>query len=552
MAESTLSNLGSMAVNRRGFMKGGALASGAFFINSKFNHLSLADEPASPFTTPWVQPLPFAPYKIPLPSFAPLDPMPEFSNFQRYDEFPAVDFYKVQVCETLCRAHPQLAMSPHTTYDGCVPGPTFMMRYGRPVFTRWENCMPPTMPSFGSCDVVTHIHNGHHAPESDGGPWNYHHPGTYRDCHYPNIYAGGDPLEAKGTLFYHDHCHDFTGANVYRGLSGFFLLFDNLDSGNERDTNPDAFRLPSGVPDGRRVKGRYDIPLVICDRRFDQNGLLTYNTMEMDGLLGDKYLVNGCVQPYFEVERRKYRFRILNSGISRFIDVWFSNGMTFEYIANDGNMIPAPMTLQNVPLGVAERGDIVVDFSQLPASTTEIFLVNRAEQTDGRGPNGNTLPMAQSPKLLKLIIRPGVVEDPSRVPTTLRALPEMNLPVAQVRNWHFDRENGLWTVNAKLFDENRCDAACKIGTAEIWNLSTSGGWAHPVHNHCEEPRVLSYNKKAVAGTILQGRKDVHPLYPGDEISVYIKFRDWVGRYVMHCHNLTHEDHAMMFRWDIVP
>jgi FtsP/CotA-like multicopper oxidase with cupredoxin domain len=73
-----------------------------------------------------------------------------------------------------------------------------------------------------------------------------------------------------------------------------------------------------------------------------------------------------------------------------------------------------------------------------------------------------------------------------------------------------------------------------------------------VHNHCEEPRVLSYNKKSVAGTIYQGRKDAFPLYPGDEMSVYIKFRDWVGRYVMHCHNLTHEDHAMMFRWDIVP
>jgi hypothetical protein len=80
-----------MAVNRRGFVKGGALATGAFFINSKFNHLSVVDEPASPFTTPWVQPLPFAPYKIPLPSFAPLDPLPDFANFQRYDEFPAVD-----------------------------------------------------------------------------------------------------------------------------------------------------------------------------------------------------------------------------------------------------------------------------------------------------------------------------------------------------------------------------------------------------------------------------------------------------------------------------
>ena len=94
-------DLGSLRVNRRGFVKGSALASGAFFINSKFNHLRLADEPASPFTTPWVQPLPFAPYKVPLPSFAPLDPLPDFSSLQRYDEFPAVDQYLVDVCETM-------------------------------------------------------------------------------------------------------------------------------------------------------------------------------------------------------------------------------------------------------------------------------------------------------------------------------------------------------------------------------------------------------------------------------------------------------------------
>lgn len=301
-----------------------------------------------------------------------LDPLPQLSDFQRYDEFPAAYQYNIKVCEALHCAHPQLAACPHSTYNGSVPGPTFMMRYGRPVITRFENCMPAVMPSYGSCDVITHIHNGNHAPESDGGPWDYFHPGHYHDHHWPNVCSTDpttglpDPLEAKGTLFYHDHCHDFTGANVYRGLAGFFLLFDNLDSGNENDPNPEAFRLPSGVPDGKRVKNRYDIPLVLGDRNYDQNGMMVYDSLEMDGLLGDKNLVNGRVQPYFEVERRKYRFRILNSGISRFHDVWFSNGMTFQYIANDGNMIPTPMELQNVKLGVAERADIVIDFSQAP------------------------------------------------------------------------------------------------------------------------------------------------------------------------------------------
>jgi FtsP/CotA-like multicopper oxidase with cupredoxin domain len=276
------------------------------------------------------------------------------------------------------------------------------------------------------------------------------------------------------------------------------------------------------------------------------------DTANMDGHLGDKLTVNGLVQPYFEVERRKYRFRILDAGPSRFYDIWFSNGMEFQHIGNDGNLLPAPLQANHVKLGVAERADIVVDFSQLPASTTEVYLVNRAEQTNGRGPTGNTLPMATAPKLLKLIVRKDAVPDASRVPATLMPRPAQDLPVAQERSWHFGRSNGMWVVNGNVVDVNRCDAAIQRNTAEIWNISTAGGWAHPVHIHLEEYQILSYNGQSVAGTSLGGRKDVFSLYPGDQMRIYMKFRDWVGRYVMHCHNVVHEDHAMMIRWDIVP
>ena len=182
--------------------------------------------------------------------------------------------------------------------------------------------------------------------------------------------------------------------------------------------------------------------------------------------------------------------------------------MEFQHVGNDGNLLPAPLTTNFVKLGVAERADIVVDFSTLPSTTTEVFLVNRAEQTDGRGPTGNRLPMNNAPKLLKLIVRPksGSVPDNSRVPSVLKPMPAMDLPVAAERNWHFDRTNGMWTVNGKLADLSVCEAQVKQGTAEIWNISTSGGWAHPVHMHLEEYRVLSYNDQPVTGTVLGGRR----------------------------------------------
>ncbi|MFM1804195.1 MAG: hypothetical protein RL136_1074 [Planctomycetota bacterium] len=557
-----MSSIEQAKVDRRDFVKSSALATGAFFINSKFNHLSLADIPTSPFTTPWVQPLPFPNYAVPLAPWQTLDGPPvDPSEHQYYDQFTPRYTYDYQLCEALACPHPQLANSVLSTFCSCFPGPTLMMRYGSPALVRMRNCLPNVIQGFGSPETATHVHNGHTESHSDGYPGFGVHPGEYRDHLYANVLAGfstssnglGDPLEAKHTLWYHDHCLDFTAQNVYRGLAGFYLLFDDLDSGNERDRNPDAFRLPSGVPDGRRVKNRYDIPLMLIDMRFDQTGKQVMDIMDMDGHLGDKFTVNGAISPYFEVERRKYRFRILDAGPSRFYDIWLSNGMTFQHIGNDGNLLPAPITVNHVKLGVAERADIIIDFSQLPASTTEFYLVNRAEQTNGRGPTGDTLSMAEAPKLLKFVVRPQTgVPDNSRVPSVLMPRPAMDLPVVRERTWHFDRSNGMWTVNGEIVDLNRCDAEIKCNTAEIWNISTAGGWAHPVHMHLEEYHILTYNEKPVAGTGLGGRKDVFTLYPGDEMRIYMKFRDFIGKYVMHCHNVVHEDHAMMVRWDVVP
>ena len=538
--------------SRRAFVKGSALATGAFFINGRFPRAVLGDDgPASPATTPFLEPLSFPRYAVPLPSFTPLGPEPDTASFQRYGEFPAANQYEIAVREVLARPHPQLALSRFSTYGGSAPGLTFMARYAQPNLVRFRNELPEQLQGFGSSEIITHLHNGNHGSESDGFPADYYGPGYFKDHHYPNHPAGGNYLEAKGTLWYHDHTMDFTAQNTYRGLAGFYLLFDQFDSGDERDPNPDAFRLPSGVPDGGLVRGRYDIPLMLTDRQFDADGVLTFDPMDMDGYIGDKFLVNGRVQPYFDVERRKYRFRVLAAGPARYWDLMFSNGMEFEVVGTDGNLLPAPITANRVKLGIGERMDIVVDFSELPDSTAAIYLVNRAEQEDGRGPQRDPLPLNQSPRVLKLNIRPGAVPDPSRVPSVMRPLPPINLQGARRRSWKFDRRNGMWTVNNAFFDPTVSRATVVQGRPEIWHFDTNGGWAHPIHFHLEEGRALTYNGNPVAGTVLGGRKDVFTLYDGDEMEVYANFRDFLGRYVMHCHNTVHEDHAMMIRFDVV-
>ena len=118
--------------------------------------------------------------------------------------------------------------------------------------------------------------------------------------------------------------------------------------------------------------------------------------------------------------------------------------------------------------------------------------------------------------------------------------------------WTFDSSGDQWVVNDRLFDPNVVMANPTEGTSEIWVLQNDGGeWSHPIHIHFEEFQMLSRNGRTPT-TIERGRKDVARLGPDDQVKVFLRFRDFVGRYPIHCHNTVHEDHAMMARWDIVP
>ena len=148
---------------------------------------------------------------------------------------------------------------------------------------------------------------------------------------------------------------DFTASNVYAGLSGFYLLFDEKDSGDENDPNPAAWRLPSG---------KYDVPLILHDVLFDSYGQASFNPFNTDGILGDKFTVNRTIQPFFRVEPRKYRFRILNGGPSRFYQLYLSTGQPFAVITGDGNFLPQPVVAESLYLSVAQRADVIIDFSR--------------------------------------------------------------------------------------------------------------------------------------------------------------------------------------------
>jgi FtsP/CotA-like multicopper oxidase with cupredoxin domain len=301
---------------------------------------------------------------------------------------------------------------------------------------------------------------------------------------------------------------------------------------------------------------------VFQDKAFDSSGYLAFDQFNSDGILGNKFCVNGKIQPQFSVERRKYRFRYLSGGPSRIYEFYLTNAagvnQDFVRISNDGNLYERPLTTKKMLLGVAERGDIIIDFSKYPIGT-KLYVVNRMDQTNGRGPDkgaardANGLLISAGVQVLRFDIdREPPVPDMSQIPSHLRELPPINLAeVVTTRTFEFNKSNGGWTVNGKLFDVTVATAQPKQGTAEIWELNGAGDWWHPIHIHFEEGRILSRNGLPPE-PYEAGRKDVYLLKPGDKVRVFMRFRDFLGKYMMHCHNLIHEDHAMMIRWDIVP
>ncbi len=430
-------------------------------------------------------------------------------------------------------------------------------RYGTPIALRIHNALPTANDGFGINQTTTHLHNGHTASESDGGPVQFYDFRQFKDFHYANARAGfasthptstlngrtviGDVHETMSFLWLHDHRFDFTAQNVYKGLLAFYTLFSDdilLDTGDETT----GLRLPSG---------EFDIPMVFGDKAFDRAGRLFFDLFNLDGILGDKYTVNAKIQPYLEVKRRKYRFRFLDGGPSRVYELFLSNAQPFIQISSDGNLLPRSLTRRSIRLSVAERVDVIVDFSHAQIGD-RIYLQNRLEQRDGRGPTGKII----APTDLVEFRVMGDARDDSQIPASLLELPALR-PIVRTREWKFERSGGAWEINDRLFDPAVISAFPKQNTAEVWTLESGGGWQHPIHNHLEEFQVLSRDGEPVP-IDEQARKDTVRIgqaaigTDNSDARIFLQFRDWLGDYPLHCHNTLHEDHAMMARWQVVP
>src|SRR5712692_2415708 len=494
------------------------------------------------------------------------------------------------------------------TFNGTVPPKLLIGRYGEPILFRHQNRLPFDVTQnggFGRHTFSTHEHNGHHGAENDGFTGAFFFPGQFYDYHYPIVLAGhktinttatdpragspndaggitkvpGDWRETMSTHWFHDHMFSFTSQNVYKGDAGMFNIYSALDRGNEAINDGVNLRLPSGTANDFGNLD-YDVNLMLADKAWDANGQLVFDIFQTDGFLGDVMTVNLVYKPFFEVERRKYRFRILNGAVARFFKIALSDGSTMIQIANDGNLFPSPVPLTQLDeQGIAERYDIVIDFSRYSIGQT-VWMVNLAEHSDGRKPDKD-LSIAEAlsgtssdpcvGKFLEFrIVRNPAQPDVSQVPSVLIPNPDLSgIPVVRERIFEFgrgaDQPNndpvtsafgpwGIKTDNGSMLaaDFGRVSAAPSFGKREIWTLKNGGGgWDHPIHIHFEECQTLARNGSASQVPAWeQGRKDVWRLRPDGTVKITLQFRDFAGMFMEHCHNTTHEDNAMMLRWEI--
>jgi len=537
------------------------------------------------------------------------------------------------------RFHPNMPVQDHEslwTFDGTLPPKLLNARYGETVLFRHYNALPIDVAAnagFGVHTITTHEHNGHNPAESDGYANSFFFPGQYYDYRWPMTLAGSDTIntgasdpragspdgngginnlpgdwrETMSTHWFHDHMLDFTAQNVYKGNAAMMNYYSSLDRGNEAVNDGVNLRLPSGtaLDWGNRD---YDVNLLLAEKAWDDQGQLWFNPFNIQGFAGDVMTVNWLYKPYMEVRARKYRFRILNGSVSRFFKVALvdesGTPVPFHMVANDGNIMEHTVKFANGELptqGIAERYDIVVDFSSFNAGD-KLYMVNTMQQKDGVSadaaiPLADIVSGAYAPahgdcdedgntgdcwvdgdpvvgKFLEFRVAEYTGTDLSMNPADyevggqklipLRRPTESELANALHRSFEFERQptdEKPWVIETdggKAFgmDPRRVSAAPSknSGGLEIWRLINSGTWSHPIHIHFEEGIILRRNGVQPPDYEHYARKDVYRLGPqpdsGDLVEIALRFREFAGTYMEHCHNTQHEDHAMLLRWDI--
>ena len=469
------------------------------------------------------------------------------------------------------------------------PGPTIHAKRGTPLTVTQANRLPAAHP-FLNYDpwTSTHLHGSASKPQYDGYASDITKVGQTKRYVYPN-------KQDARTLWYHDHGVHHTAENAYMGLAAQYHLHDDVESG---------LAIPKWSWDGRPVTDQYDLPLVLADKMFSANGEFRYDDAGHTGLWGDVVLVNGVPWPNLKVKKRLYRFRVLNASISRGYRLQMSNSTPMSVIGTDGGLMPQVQQTTQLRIGMAERYEIVIDFSKYtPGTKLQLLNLGVPNSTDfdntGKIMQFEVVNDAFDPKDNALPTGGPYSLNPNKEVWDLKETEIQGTTKIEVL-----RQNGEWKIQstststasnsgsggsgssgsgkggsgsgssgsgssgsgngttklmtwediiASNYKETVANPAS--GDVQIWEITNkSGGWFHPVHIHLVDFKMLTRNGKPVFN-YEQGPKDVAFVGENETIRAIMKFGKagdptTDGRYMIHCHNLPHEDHDMMTQFRV--
>lgn len=336
----------------------------------------------------------------------------------------------------------------------------------------------------------------------------------YKDYYYPNA-------QNARTLWYHDHAIDHTAENAYMGQAGFYILHDSDES-----------NIP-GLP-----QGDYDIPLALSSKRYNPDGTLwsPEANQETTNLFGDVIHVNGQPWPYFKVEPRKYRFRFLNTAISRSFQLYFEDPSgartNFQVVGSDAGLLLNAVDSTQLDISMAERWEVIYDFTNYKNQNVTLRNNNNID---------TITPYINTDKVMRFVVGDTVTDAKNgagTLPAQLRNVPFPPDHAPIEHEFEFQRQGGEWKINGHAWSDGpteRVLAKPPRGAVERWALKNgAGGWTHPIHIHLIDFQIVSRvgGKRPVLPYEKVALKDVVWLNTNEEVNVIARYAPWDGLYMV--------------------
>jgi spore coat protein A, manganese oxidase len=488
-------------------------------------------------------------HMLELPPFVDRLPLPQITRPVLHKGNRALT---ISMQEIHAKVHRDVPPTRMWSYGPSALAPLIETRSGEPLQITWVNNLPekhflPVDHSLHGCGAdlpevrtIAHLHGAKAPSADDGYPEDWFPTGKSRTCTYP--------LEQDAAaLWYHDHAMGLTRLNTYAGLFGMFLIRDKVE---------DSLHLPSG---------KYEVPLIFYDRNFTADGQLFYATSPdpehpwIPEFTADGILINGKLRPFFEVEPRLYRFRLLNTANSRFFLLALSEGQPLVQIGSDQGLLSAPVEVKLLALAPAERADILVDFTHYAGETLHLRT--------------GALDILEF-RVAKQSSSPTSIPIPIPIPQTLRPVQRISESAATTTrtitlNEYQDRVGNpmIMLLNNKRWHEPVTETP-KLNSTEIWEFVNQTEDTHPMHLHLVRFQVLDRRTfdtfEYMAHQNLRfispaeppapnelGWKDTVQCPPGMITRIIARFEGYTGKYLYHCHILEHESNDMMRPFEVI-